>query len=214
MNHIFRFNEFIKEGSESGEGFFDKVYNALTNSDDFLKKTATLMFDGSELHWLVEGQVKKSWDGISGNTVMSTMLNGKRHDKSSETHGAKFQQDKNEGPLPEGKYYIERLQEQNRKNNSTLSQYYNYLFTDDVNKANFHGKGGKFAWGDYRMMINPYRSTNTYGRDNFYIHGGSIAGSGGCIDLTDEMEDFAKTYLAYISHKNKPRVELLVKYKK
>jgi hypothetical protein len=208
MKSIQNFGEFIKES----EGFLSKVYNFFLGGEEWLKKPASLFFDGKELHWVVDGQTKKSWDAISGNTVTSTLLN-KRHDKSSATHGNKFQKDKSEGPLPEGKYYVERLQEQNRKDNSTLTQYYNYMFGDDKERTNFHGSGGKFAWGDYRMLINIPKGTNTYGRDSFYIHGGSIAGSSGCIDLTDEMEDFAKTYLSYLTKTKQPKLALSVKYK-
>jgi hypothetical protein len=208
MNNLKNFIEYIKES----EGFLTKVFNFFTNSDEWLKKPASLFFDGEELHWIVDGQTKKTWDAISGNTVSSTLLN-KRHDKSSETHGKKFQKDKSEGPIPEGKYYVERLQEQNRSNNSTLAQYYNYIMGNDKERSNFHGSGGKFAWGDYRFLINIPKGTNTYGRNQFYIHGGAISGSSGCIDLTDEMEDMAKTYLAYITKGNKHRMNLIVKYK-
>jgi hypothetical protein len=36
------------------------------------------------------------------------------------------------------------------------------------------------------------KETNTYGRDNFSIHGGWTAGSNGCIDLTENMADFTQ----------------------
>ena len=40
--------------------------------------------------------------------------------------------------------------------------------------------------------MNPDADTETFGRDNFSIHGGLLPGSAGCIDLTSEMDDFAE----------------------
>lgn len=47
------------------------------------------------------------------------------------------------------------------------------------------------AWGRYRFWLKPDVGTQTFGRDNFSIHGESTPGSAGCIDLTSEMDDFA-----------------------
>lgn len=38
-------------------------------------------------------------------------------------------------------------------------------------------------WGDWRAPLVPRANTQTFGRSNFFIHGGSIAGSAGCIDV-------------------------------
>ena len=54
--------------------------------------------------------------------------------------------------------------------------------------------GGAAAWGEQRVWLEPSFNTNTYGRDNFSIHGGVTPGSAGCIDLTWQMPDFAKWY--------------------
>ncbi len=45
--------------------------------------------------------------------------------------------------------------------------------------------------GSYRFWLRPKADTNTFGRDNFSIHGGWFPGSAGCIDLTSKMDDFA-----------------------
>jgi hypothetical protein len=52
-----------------------------------------------------------------------------------------------------------------------------------------------------------------YNRDSFYIHGGSLRGSKGCIDLTDEMADFAKFMGIWTSSTKKRTIPLSVKYK-
>ncbi|MBI5557695.1 MAG: DUF2778 domain-containing protein [Deltaproteobacteria bacterium] len=40
-----------------------------------------------------------------------------------------------------------------------------------------------FDWGKYRVPLAPDASTNTYGRNNFFLHGGKDPGSAGCIDI-------------------------------
>lgn len=46
------------------------------------------------------------------------------------------------------------------------------------------------AWGDYRLTIHPYPTTDTGGRGGFFIHGGKTYGSAGCIDLAKGMDAF------------------------
>ncbi len=38
-------------------------------------------------------------------------------------------------------------------------------------------------WGRWRIRLHPKRGTKSYGRDNFFLHGGSKPGSAGCIDF-------------------------------
>ncbi|MEI8573349.1 DUF2778 domain-containing protein [Methylomonas sp. LW13] len=38
-------------------------------------------------------------------------------------------------------------------------------------------------WGDWRGPLTPNRGTNTFGRSGFFLHGGSIKGSAGCVDV-------------------------------
>ena len=40
------------------------------------------------------------------------------------------------------------------------------------------------------IWIKPSKETNTYGRDDFSIHGGWVPGSAGCIDLASNMDNF------------------------
>jgi len=44
--------------------------------------------------------------------------------------------------------------------------------------------------GDHRITIHVFPGTQTYERGGFFIHGGSHAGSAGCINLHAGMEDF------------------------
>jgi len=38
-------------------------------------------------------------------------------------------------------------------------------------------------WGDWRAPLAPNPGTNTFGRSGFFLHGGSLPGSAGCIDI-------------------------------
>ncbi|GAB4181581.1 MAG: hypothetical protein Tsb002_01660 [Wenzhouxiangellaceae bacterium] len=38
-------------------------------------------------------------------------------------------------------------------------------------------------WGRFRAPLHPSEGTNTFGRDNFFLHGGKEPGSAGCIDV-------------------------------
>lgn len=48
------------------------------------------------------------------------------------------------------------------------------------------------AWGNFRLTIHPYPSTQTHGRGGFFIHGGSVPGSAGCIDLMVNIDKFVE----------------------
>lgn len=44
-------------------------------------------------------------------------------------------------------------------------------------------------WGRGRVPLRPAPGTNTRGRRGFYIHGGSLPGSAGCIDVGNREND-------------------------
>ena len=44
------------------------------------------------------------------------------------------------------------------------------------------------SWGNYRIIIHPYPTTETFGRGGMFLHGGDTPGSAGCIDLWDAMD--------------------------
>jgi len=67
--------------------------------------------------------------------------------------------------------------------------------------------GGIYAWGTHRIWLEPTPSTRTYGRSGFSIHGGVVAGSAGCIDLTSDMDSFVKEFIYYAKD-----MDLLVRY--
>jgi hypothetical protein len=71
----------------------------------------------------------------------------------------------------------------------------------------------RISWGNYRAPITPTGGQKMYGRGSFYLHGGSLRGSHGCIDLTDDIEDFAKFFGVWTSTTKKKKIPLTVKYK-
>ncbi|MDB4582355.1 DUF4157 domain-containing protein [Draconibacterium sp.] len=73
------------------------------------------------------------------------------------------------GPIPEGTYWLNPLE---------LTNLWYCV-----------GRAAR-AWGTHRITIHPFHSTHTFGRGGFFIHGGTIPGSAGCIDLTNNMSSF------------------------
>ncbi|WKB55892.1 tlde1 domain-containing protein [Eleftheria terrae] len=73
------------------------------------------------------------------------------------------------GPIPEGEYWIN----------------FEELWTNA-----FWRRGSYRAWGNYRLTIHPLPSTKTHNRGGFFIHGGAVPGSAGCIDLNAKIDDF------------------------
>ena len=96
----------------------------------------------------------------------------------------------NEGPIPQGKYAVD--------------------------PANIEEFSESDDWGSHRVRCEPYRATvdrmrNCFGivRTGFYIHGGNVKGTAGCVELNDntvETEFFNKLK----SHGQK--IELEIKY--
>ena len=41
-----------------------------------------------------------------------------------------------------------------------------------------------------QLFLNPADKSKLKGRSEFFIHGGEMPGSKGCVDLTDQNEDF------------------------
>jgi len=59
-------------------------------------------------------------------------------------------------------------------------------------KNRWYNLASRAAWGDYRLTIHVMPGTRTFGRGGFFIHGGTHAGSAGCINLHSGMENFVR----------------------
>jgi hypothetical protein len=113
---------------------------------------------------------------------------------------SEYQNVQNKGPLPEGSYMVDPAR----------TQYFSDLSTWQKFKSTFGGStwpGGETSWGNVRTWITPMEGTNTYGRSGFSIHGGTVPGSAGCIDLTKDNNAFHSWLKSY----GQP-VKLNVKY--
>lgn len=79
------------------------------------------------------------------------------------------------GPIPPGEYYIDM------KN-----------FTDPGYMGDI-ARNVRGDWGDWRVPITPQPWNDAQGRDGFYLHGGFLPGSAGCIDLGGGIHGDATT---------------------
>ena len=104
------------------------------------------------------------------------------------------QKQKNKGPIPEGTYWIrpDELQE------NSWSRVFNPTS----------------AWGNFWISIHPFTTTETYGRGGFFIHGGDVPGSAGCVDLTSHMDQFVKDLKAELAGVATCQIHLTVEYPK
>lgn len=93
-----------------------------------------------------------------------------RHTRAGFDYSVDRQRLPNEGPIPEGTYWVAPSE----------------LWDNAWYKA-----APTSAWGNYRLTIHPFPETETYGRGGFFIHGGRVPGSAGCIDLWQDMDRFA-----------------------
>ena len=198
-----------------------KVAKCETGTDQVLISGASLLFDGDKLYWLVNGNTIKSWSAVSGLTFKNTPSKewGKMLKKYT-TNREEWAKDKNAGPLPEGTYSVGPLETRggNQEEIGALKAFW-YKITGQV-EDNEADKAfckntivSRIGWGNYRAKIVPTGNQKMYGRGDFYVHGGSLRGSHGCIDLTDDMEDFAKFFGVWSSANNKKIIPLTVKYK-
>ena len=194
--------------------------------------TASLKFDGDYLHWLNDGGSVAKWKAYSGLSFGNTPFNKEDYKKllaikvgdPDETSKLKIA-----GPTPPGSYNVGKLQVRDGVNVNSPETYSDdigylkalwlYKDTKNISKAklndlNLWGTDSDFSkigWGDFRATLTQTKG-DTHGRSSMYIHGGSVAGSHGCIDLTDEMPDFAKWYAAWLVKNSGKTLTLLVDY--
>ena len=199
----------------------DTIIKKIVGDKNVTNPNASLLFDGNKLYWMVNGSPVKSWNAVSGITWKNTPVKNwglllKRFTSSPD----EFSKMKDAGPLPKGNYTVGPIE--SRKGNTSevgaitallnkaIGKYDNVPLKDTT--FNSDSEYSRIGWGNYRAPIIPSPNTITYGRGNFYIHGGSFEGSHGCIDLTNQMGDFAKYYGTWLSSTNKKNIPLQVNY--
>ena len=106
-----------------------------------------------------------SW--VSSEKILGSPAFGGIYTEYTFDYSAKRQHIKNEGPTPEGTYWIEV----NEKRSARTSTYSHVI--------------KRKGWGDFSWSLHPDESTQTFGRGGFFIHGGFNWGSAGCIDIKE-----------------------------
>ena len=150
-------------------------YNAqLDNMDRNLQNIpskARLDFDGSRLRFIRDGKMVLNLDAMSG---------------QPEYQNSKYQNVRNLGPLPEGRYRVRQNQIQDIDPLQSTLGIAGKIFNRSVGEF----PGGHFSWGMTRVWLEPFDDNTMYGRDKFSIHGGASMGSAGCIDIPRQTEEF------------------------
>ncbi|MCI0590138.1 MAG: DUF2778 domain-containing protein [Gammaproteobacteria bacterium] len=95
------------------------------------------------------------------------------------------------GPIPEGTYWIK---------------------PDEMWENAWYKSGSRDSWGNYRITIHPFLTTETFGRGGFFIHGGAVPGSAGCIDLTSDMDRFVSDLRRELGGRETCQIHLFVVY--
>lgn len=112
------------------------------------------LVDPSGLDYLVANKGVLTHYDNSGNVVGSYLYTSGRDGNTNPSIP-------NQGPIPPGTYSLDPKQ-------ISEGGFIRNLLGD---------------WGQYRAPLTPNSSTNTYGRDGFFLHGGNTPGSAGCIDI-------------------------------
>ena len=108
---------------------------------------------------------RTSW--VSSEKILGAPALGGVKSEYTFDYSAERQKMKNEGPTPEGAYWIEV----NERRSAKTSKYSHILL--------------RRGWGDFSWSLHAEESTQTYGRGGFFIHGGLNWGSAGCIDIKE-----------------------------
>lgn len=199
----------------------EKAAECETGTPKVLDPNSSLIFNGDQLQWVASGSVVKTWDGVSGLTFKNTppkdwgeML--KRYTSNPE----EWAKDPNAGPIPPGNYTVGPLETRggNLPEIGAIEALWLKITgqVSDLDKDRQFCKNtplSRISWGNYRLPITPDKGNQMYGRGSFYVHGGSLRGSHGCIDLTDDMEDFAKFFGVWSASTKKKKISLVVNYK-
>lgn len=128
---------------------------------------------------------------VGGSTTKSYVAaSGKKLDGVFDYSGDR-QKVKNAGPIPAGVYWIR---------------------PDELWTNAWYKRASTAAWGNFRITIHPFPSTETFGRGGFFIHGGDDLGSAGCIDLVKNMDAFVKDLREMLGDQSRCQIHVEVKY--
>ncbi len=118
-------------------------------------------------------------------------VSGKRDAKLGFVYTVERQKASKDGPIPAGEYWIN--------------------FQELWENA-WYKRGSARAWGNYRLTLHVFPGTETYGRGGFFIHGGAVPGSAGCIDLTTHVDRFVAELRAQMNGADECFIPVTVRY--
>ena len=186
-------------------------------------KSSYLFFDGKTLKLVVNGKAIATYNAWSGRTKWNATTAAQKDLVNRMVNKIEFMKVKGAGPIPEGSYYLGGIEKRTNgdalklagnKDWYELLKVYDAEFNKIGDNHNFNAGTAQdmIAWGNYRMAIIKKSGTETFGRGSFYLHGGGLAGSIGCIDLVDRIDDFVATYKSHLSRTGTKTIDLYVDY--
>lgn len=146
----------------------------------------SLLFDGSALTLFSSGRLLTTYTAVSGKPIAAKDGSASfNYSKARQTLGSI-------GPIPEGTYWVN---------------------PQELWENTWYRQGSRRAWGNYRLTIHPFKTTATHGRGGFFIHGGAVPGSAGCIDLTSEIDRFVEDLKKQLGTARSCQIHVIVDYR-
>jgi len=190
------------------------------------KNTDHLLFNGNKLDFIVDGEVAKSWKAVSGRTQYHWYISPSTWEKRYKISPSEWAKVKNEGPVPQGEYTLGKTQARSipdgwkKDANLVMSVLTRSVVSEldpkvkDESRHEFSDSTdvSYLGWGSHRWALIPKKGTNTFGRNSFYLHGGSAPGSIGCIDLVTDSPEFAKYYKDWMKKTGRSNIDVKVDY--
>jgi hypothetical protein len=176
--------------------------------------TISMRFNGTELIVFGDGKEVRRYDASSGRPVMVSEQDARQcgGDVTIDTYmSPMFTGIKDHGPIPEGVFSFDPSRIQDFTEDETSSLLWGGIWgkhSVKVQGQNMHPGD----WGAGRVALRPIRMEdgpcgNARARDAFFLHGGMLRGSAGCIDVGDRFPELSK----FLSGFGKP-VRVEVKY--
>jgi hypothetical protein len=155
-----------------------------------------MTFDGRDLVVLGDGTEVLRFSGQSGRPIVIDQKDadecGADYRLDSYMNDRRFVGIKNKGPIPEGTYTFQpgRIEH--------IDPHWLGWFGLGIGGRNPQGRWISADWGTGRVRLNPVGTMlkgpcgNTANRGDFFLHGGVMSGSSGCIDIGSDFDAVAE----------------------